>query len=65
MVHYEPSHQDPRRLQIQLFSSLVLKEYELTCNFHVILDQKINFDAKKKIALVSFSFDLEIDSFHS
>ena len=26
MAHYEPSHQDLRCLQIQLFSSLVLKE---------------------------------------
>ena len=26
MAHYEPPHQDVRRLQIQLFSSLVLEE---------------------------------------
>ena len=26
VAHYEPSHQDLRCLQIQLFSSLVLKE---------------------------------------
>ena len=29
MAHYEPPHQDLRRLQIQLFSFLVLKELKL------------------------------------
>ena len=31
VAHYEPPHQDLRCLQIQLFSSLILKELKLNC----------------------------------
>ena len=34
VAHYEPPHQDLRCLQIQLFSSLVLKELKVLENKH-------------------------------
>ena len=39
MAHNEPLHQDLRCLQIQLFSSLVLKD--LTVHAYVCINQKL------------------------
>ena len=37
VAHYEPPHQDPHCLKIQLFLSLVLKEFIHTSHFSLSL----------------------------
>ena len=50
MAHYEPPHQDLRCLQIQLFSSLVVKE----------LNKKKNEQKKKEVAIPQAAVSIKL-----
>ena len=66
VAHYEPPHQDLRCLQIQLFSSLVLKELKLVENMHssAIIEQFMNdlniLNSKFRLSKIDLKVDKKI-----